>query len=65
MKRRAQIVGTVHPAGLMRAQVRVLPDWNGVPDDDLPRRNTCYPSETLLYPQSKVTGLGRVSLFRC
>ncbi|HBK0767168.1 TPA: baseplate protein, partial [Escherichia coli] len=36
MKRRAQIVGTVHPAGLMRAQVRVLPDWNGVPDDDLP-----------------------------
>ncbi len=36
MKRRAQIVGTVHPAGLMRAQVRVLPDWNGVPDDDSP-----------------------------
>ncbi|EIX4394613.1 baseplate protein, partial [Salmonella enterica subsp. enterica serovar 4,[5],12:i:-] len=36
MKRRAQIVGTEHPAGLMRAQVRVLPDWNGVPDEDLP-----------------------------
>ena len=43
MKRRAQIVGTVHPAGLMRAQVRVLPDWNGVPDDDYPGQNTCYP----------------------
>lgn len=35
-KKRAVIVGTKHPAGLMRAQVRVLPDWNGVPDDALP-----------------------------
>lgn len=36
MKRRAVVVGTIHPGGLMRAQVRVLPDWAGVPDDDLP-----------------------------
>lgn len=36
MKRRALIVGTKHPDGLMRAQVRVLPDWDGVPDTDLP-----------------------------
>ncbi|UAN43404.1 baseplate protein (plasmid) [Enterobacter sp. JBIWA008] len=36
MKRRAVIVGTKHPGGLMRAQVRVLPDWNGVDEIDLP-----------------------------
>lgn len=36
MKKRAIIVGTVHPKGLMRAQVRVLPDWQGVDDADLP-----------------------------
>lgn len=35
-KRRAVIVGTKHPGGLMRAQVRLLPDWNGVPDESLP-----------------------------
>ena len=36
MKKRAVIVGTMHPKGLMRAQVRVLPDWNNVDDADLP-----------------------------
>lgn len=35
-KKRAVIVGTKHPGGLMRAQVRVLPDWVGVPDESLP-----------------------------
>lgn len=55
MKRRAQIVGTVHPAGLMRAQVRVLPDWNGVPDDDLLGGIPVTHQGTLLYLQSKVT----------
>lgn len=35
-KHRAVIVGTKHPAGLMRAQVRLLPDWNGVPEESLP-----------------------------
>ncbi|WP_241576583.1 phage baseplate assembly protein V [Rosenbergiella collisarenosi] len=36
MKKRALIVGTMHPKGLMRAQVRLLPDWQGVDDKDLP-----------------------------
>ena len=36
MKRRAVIVGTMHPGGLMRAQVRLTPDWEGVDDKDLP-----------------------------
>lgn len=36
MKRRAVIAGTKHPGGLLRAQVRVQPDWAGVPDEDLP-----------------------------
>lgn len=36
MKKRAVIVGTMHPKGLMRAQVRVTPDWEGVDDKDLP-----------------------------
>ncbi len=35
-KKRAVIVGTKHPGGLMRAQVRLLPEWAGVPEDALP-----------------------------
>ncbi|EBM9177528.1 baseplate protein [Shigella sonnei] len=53
MKRRAQIVGTVHPAGLMRAQVRVLPDWNGVPDDDLPWAEYLLPIGNAFVPTVK------------
>ncbi|MDC9590737.1 baseplate protein [Xenorhabdus sp. XENO-10] len=33
---RAVIVDTKHPAGLMRAKVRLLSLWGGVPDDTLP-----------------------------
>jgi len=35
-KRRAVIVGTRHPGGEMKSQIRLVPDWNGVPDSDLP-----------------------------
>ncbi|HAV9958207.1 TPA: baseplate protein [Escherichia coli] len=53
MKRRAQIVGTEHPAGLMRAQVRVLPDWNGVPDEDLPWAEYLLPIGNAFVPTVK------------
>ncbi|WP_275371901.1 hypothetical protein [Xenorhabdus bovienii] len=33
---RAIIVATEHPAGLMKAKVRLLSLWDGVPDDTLP-----------------------------
>nr|QBM91347.1 hypothetical protein NNIBIDOC_00014 [Salmonella sp.] len=61
MKRRAQIIWNMHPAEYA-ARSPCLPDWNGV-------LMTIYWAEyllpigiALLY-QSKVTGLGRVSLF--
>lgn len=35
-KHRAVIVGTKHPGGEMKAQVRLVPEWNSVPDSELP-----------------------------
>ncbi len=35
-KKRAVIAGTKHPGGLVRAQIRLLPEWNGVPEENLP-----------------------------
>ncbi|WP_426575446.1 baseplate protein (plasmid) [Xenorhabdus stockiae] len=33
---RARIVATEHPAGLMKARIRLIPLWDGIPDDALP-----------------------------
>lgn len=35
-KKRAVIAGTKHPGGLVRAQIRLLPEWLGVSDENLP-----------------------------
>lgn len=35
-KHRAVIVGTKHPGGEMKSQIRLVPDWDGVPEADLP-----------------------------
>lgn len=53
MKRRAVIAGTKHPAGLLRAQVRILPDWNGVPDDSLPWAEYVLPIGNAFVPTVK------------
>lgn len=49
-KRRAVIVGTKHPGGEMKAQVRIVPDWNGVPDEDLPWAEYVMPMNYAFIP---------------
>ncbi|EQA6242209.1 hypothetical protein ACX5DB_003887 [Enterobacter ludwigii] len=49
-KRRALIVGTNHPGDEMKAQVRLVPDWNGVPDEDLPWAEYILPMNYAFIP---------------